>query len=163
MTHVETNAADLVLTREDLAALRGADGVVFKITGGVTGAQGVLVAHQEHSRDAVWSGDAPRSREIAVAARLEVYSGGADVTGASWSISAAQYHPEWRSLLRTLRVGDVITIQITGANDSEVLRGAGLSADELRVLRHRAGQPVATFLLEYVVAPVRSAGRMLHH
>ena len=134
------------LTREDIAAMRAAEGVHFHTHAGRSWI--ALDLNKHGGRDRIYTvreqtlfpdrdkyaGD--RSRDVEVPrVRLEDYSG---ATGDYDGFYSEYRMDVWRTIAGALKVGDVLEFYWIRDNNNEILTNAGLHCDELLM---RAGQP----------------------
>lgn len=154
-----TEIQPLVLTSDDLKALRQADKIVlrhFKGEGGIEAYLDggwdrdnprILTPAQQRLFPETRDWDRDRGRTITVASTVASYredslrrAEGAQVSGFHM-VSSAQYSDTWRTLAQMLRVGDEVQINFIGNGSSNgYTKKAGLHADEVRLRIKRKGQ-----------------------
>jgi hypothetical protein len=127
MTVTETTIP--TLDRDDLAAIRKADSVCFRIHEGVATIECIKKDRDEF-------GDKERRRDVVVEG---------SISHASWShedretftrawtyFGSAQYTEQWRTCTQLLRIGDTLKIEFRGDHGTNGLcKDANLHADEL--------------------------------
>ena len=72
----------------------------------------------------------------------------------------ARFNDNWQTVVGLLRVGDVVSLKWTRANDSESLREAQMSRDTLDFVVTRKNKTM-TFRIDTCVCPVNSLARMI--
>jgi hypothetical protein len=141
-----------MLDKEDIKALRQATTVGF-----VRRADGdFLVASKEITKDGPFTSGEPTElhRDIAVRGRIvnyRKYPQGLDLNASEYLSPGADELRTFRAFLRT---GDEIELEWTAGNDSEPIREAGFTCDELRVFVRRgegSARKSFCFLLKYRV------------
>jgi hypothetical protein len=117
---------ETVLTKIEVAALRRADGVVFRYW------EGRHLIRASKKADAASGFD--QAREIAVSGRITSYRRpAAEFMDAFCLIAAARFCPEWRTVASLLRAGDRLELAWIADNNTKILEEAKLHRDELRL------------------------------
>jgi hypothetical protein len=149
------------LTKADIQALRKSDyGVCFYHRAG-TRDEGLIRAS---SRRKDGSSDDEREHRIELTSRIKSYEhhyhdepAAEDELDAFHMIHSPTWSESWQTIAGLLRVGDSIVIHWIRGNNTDYLRGVGLSADELRLHVSRGPKRGFTFLVAYSVCPPNTA------
>lgn len=88
--------------------------------------------------------------------RIQRYSDPTEYDNAYALIQSAQFNDGWRTVAKTLRVGDVLSMEWC-ANSNGYLRDAGLNLDKLVLHVYRESKRVGSYLLVVSVCPNNSA------
>lgn len=176
MTTTTNTRTGEVLTRETIAAFRLADSVSFHHT--PTDGGEIRLALDGNGDDRIYTAreqrlfprtDGPRDRmrSVVVGSRLSGYTSN---LGPGWNldsapeavafemIHSAQFSPDWLTVAALLKPDDVITLEWTADNNTEIIESVGLHHDELRLTIDRAGKRRAlSFQLEARVGRDNSA------
>jgi hypothetical protein len=156
-----TENTSLTLTPEATKALREADNhVAFIRENGIGHIRAVARLDSKHRPsadlfpdvvfDAGWA-------ERSIPASTLVTNYGSDHIEADrrliYVVSSPQFTPEWLTVARFLKPGDIVTLDFTLSNGGERLAEVGYQMDEMR-LRVLRGKALHIFLVGVVVAPV---------
>jgi hypothetical protein len=162
----------MVLTADDLAALRKASGVVFQTTRDGSAIRAILDKGRYSDQVAVYTAreqrlfaetrsyDMGRERTIKCHARCVAY-GGDDNRRMRDGFTAFHfdqfaYDTDWQSIAATLRVGDTVTLCWVASNNSENMTNVGYVRDELRIEFGNDSRK-RTFLVDVQCGPCNSA------
>jgi hypothetical protein len=102
----------------------------------------------------IHEGTEERMREIVCKGQVTTYDG---LHGDLVAFSSLRDHLILRTVGKVLREGDVLRLHWTAGNNSQQMRDADLTADELHLWVHRGTRDVAKFLLDTYVGPDHSA------
>lgn len=138
------------LSAEDVKALRNATMVAFD-----------HVSNGEHRLRAIIekrNGVFETRGELKIPARSYItkYDDQREYNAAYALIQSAQFNDEWRTVAKTLRAGDVLSMEWR-ANSNGYVRDAGLNLDELMLHVYRENKRVGSYLLVVSVCPDNSA------
>lgn len=167
------------LTRDDIHALKAADGVTFHHSQR-HGTRVRLYLRTSAGEPRIWTATeqrlfpmmedgraADRYRDLAVESRMGGYRDGGET---SWngdthpqaegyaSNLACKFNHDWQTVVGLLRIGDRLVLQWNADNNTETIREHGLHHDELRVEIRRTGRrrPMS-FLIDSRVCADNSA------
>jgi hypothetical protein len=162
-----TENTNLTLTSEATKALREADHhVAFIRENGIGHIRAVAKLDSKHRPsadlfpdvvfDAGWA-------ERAIPASTLVTNYGKDHIEEDrrliYVVSSPQFTPEWLTVARFLKPGDILTLDFTLSDGGDTLAEAGYQKDEMR-LRVLRGKALHIFLVGVVVAPVNNVMRI---
>ena len=162
-----------MITKQDLAALRKAETVVFRsfkgegtLEVGIRGWGDPVVYSAADQRLFPETGMAydERRRVISVNATISGFHEGSgiwrgdDESSAFEMIHGGPYNAVWTTIVGLLRAGDRVTLAFgADAHNNGYVYSANLHADELRLLVERDGKPTMTFLIKVSVCADNTA------
>jgi hypothetical protein len=162
------------LTAENLKALRNADDIVFRyrnVPGEDTRSTFIECIKDTDPGDGFGRRDIRVQIEVA-GTRIRNFTASPwgddkpqrrEVASMDWVLSSTQHNDEWRTIVHHfLRKDDHLWVELFVSNDSENLRKAGLSCDELAlIVERKAGNKIKTFSfkLDHSIYPTHSTGR----
>lgn len=166
------NQAAVELTRDDIAAMRLADGVSFSVNKGAayirtslddkySDESRIYTAREQRLFPEVREIIGGRERRFFCDYRVEYY-GPKYAPDAPYACCAvemfARQSGAWRTIARLARPGDRVRLDWTGGNDSDNMRDVGYHRDELRlILVGPNGRDRLAFLAAVSVGPNNTA------
>lgn len=162
------------LTAENLKTLRNADDIVFRynnVPGEDAGSTVIECIKDVDPGDGFGERDIRVQIEVA-GTRIHNYTASPwgddkpqrrEVASMDWVLLSVRYNDEWRTIVQhILRTNDHVWVELSVSNDSENLRRAGLTCDELAlIVERKAGDKVKSFSfkLAHSIYPMHSTGR----